>query len=69
MKLSMVFTLLVVLVGVMMTSAQNCICPLIYAPVCGANNVTYDNTCLAGCARQRVVHEGMCVRNTTTSPP
>ncbi|KAJ8709929.1 hypothetical protein PYW07_009295 [Mythimna separata] len=69
MKLSLVFTLLVVLAGAMMTSAQNCICNLIYAPVCGADGVTYSNACFAGCARQRVVHEGMCVRNTTTSPP
>jgi hypothetical protein len=27
----------------------DCICPMVYAPVCGCNGVTYSNACVANC--------------------
>lgn len=38
----------------------SCVCPDIWAPVCGENGVTYGNSCEAECADVRVVHEGEC---------
>lgn len=37
-----------------------CICPLIYKPVCGVNNVTYSNECEAACAKVEVAYQGEC---------
>ena len=35
-------------------------CILIFAPVCGENGLTYDNSCNAEVAGTTVKHEGMC---------
>lgn len=39
-----------------------CVCPEIYAPVCGVDGVTYSNACRAECAGTKVAHEGECER-------
>ncbi|KAL6777471.1 Ovoinhibitor [Auxenochlorella protothecoides] len=35
-------------------------CPAIYAPVCGTNNITYGNACVAEGARAEVACQGEC---------
>lgn len=35
-------------------------CPRVYQPVCGANGVTYGNSCEAAQARVEIRHEGAC---------
>ena len=39
----------------------SCGCVLIYDPVCGANGVTYGNSCAANCAGVPVAYQGACV--------
>ena len=38
----------------------NTVCTERYDPVCGCNNKTYGNACLAGAAGIRVVAQGEC---------
>ncbi len=39
---------------------EPCACPRIYAPVCGADGMTYPNACEARCAGVDIAHEGEC---------
>uniref|UniRef100_A0A023ED77 Putative salivary kazal 1 n=1 Tax=Aedes albopictus TaxID=7160 RepID=A0A023ED77_AEDAL len=42
--------LAVTLVGLLSVETQACLCPLIFQPVCGSDNVTYPNECALNCA-------------------
>ena len=38
----------------------DCYCIMIYDPVCGCNNVTYGNACMAECASITKYKRGEC---------
>ena len=35
-------------------------CPRMYVPVCGADDLTYGNACLAERSGARILHAGLC---------
>ncbi len=42
---------------------DQCVCDMMYAPVCGSDNQTYGNACAANCAGVEVMYEGECQIN------
>lgn len=38
----------------------NCVCTMQYDPVCGCNNKTYSNACVAECAGIKTYRKGAC---------
>jgi hypothetical protein len=39
---------------------EDCICMSVYEPVCGCDQVTYSNSCVAACHDIDIAHEGVC---------
>src|SRR5512135_2148615 len=42
------------------TNQTGCVCTLEYNPVCGADNLTYGNPCMAACSNMTIAHSGKC---------
>ena len=40
--------------------SPDCICPLVYSPVCGVDGKTYGNKCFASCENVEVAYVGEC---------
>ena len=47
-----------------MCAQKPTICPLVVAPVCGCNNKTYNNGCMAHKAGVDIKHDGKCEAHT-----
>jgi hypothetical protein len=39
----------------------SCSCTATYSPVCGANDITYDNICIANCYKVTETLQGNCI--------
>jgi hypothetical protein len=50
------------------SSADSCVCPMIYAPVCTKKGATRSNKCVAQCKGEKVAYEGPCKPKTTDGP-
>lgn len=43
------------------TDSSTCACAATYSPVCGSNNITYDNSCIASCHKVTQTIQGNCI--------
>ncbi len=43
------------------SNGGNCACAATYSPVCGVNNITYDNSCIASCHNVTQTVQGNCI--------
>ncbi len=43
-------------------TTTNCICPMMWMPVCGENGKTYSNACAADCVKVKYT-QGSCSKN------
>ncbi|XP_075985453.1 uncharacterized protein LOC142982701 [Anticarsia gemmatalis] len=64
MRTALVFTIVLVVLGAVTTSAfvarNPCQCSDIYKPVCGRDKQTYDNKCFMQCENVKLKHVGAC---------
>lgn len=42
---------------------SNCVCIAVYEPVCGADGITYSNSCRAYCAKKQEYTNGKCQKD------
>ena len=42
------------------SNGKDCACYSLYAPVCGCDNITYENDCRANCVDIEIVSQGKC---------
>lgn len=48
--------------------SENCVCPMIYSPVCGADGETYGNACEASCEGVEIIADGACETESCICP-
>ncbi len=51
------------------TGASNdCVCTMVYSPVCGKDGKTYGNACMAECQNVEIAKQGACEGRASTTP-
>jgi len=48
--------------------STDCFCTAEYKPVCGTNNITYTNACIAACAKATIAKQGRCAVDQDPKP-
>jgi len=51
------------------TKANDCVCTMVYSPVCGKNGITYGNACMAKCQKIEIEKQGTCKGNVSSTTP